>query len=118
MTKRRAAINKIFKDWQCTWNEAWAAVHFETETLEETRKAIAQAVTYRRLFKSYLPAAIEFMKTEEPGIGDVWIESHAYDLADEAATAHVYEWETQELVDYASITENEILAVLDEMYGD
>jgi hypothetical protein len=103
---------EIMRTWNCSALEAYAAETFYCETLEDTREAIAQAVTYERLRVNLFPEALRFMREEQyPDMTDEsFLQREARELVEDEAWMFVYDWKQYD--DYDSMTEAEIEAVI------
>ncbi len=106
-----AIINGIMADWNCTELEAEIAHDLDAATLKETRKAIAQAVTYRRLIsderREYYK---EFLRNEfyaGKNLPEDYLDCEAREMMENNAFMFAYEW--GQVDDYASMTEAEIM---------
>ncbi len=57
-------VQEKMNDWNCTELEAVIANEIETDSLEDTRKFIAQAVTYQRHLVDLMPESLRYYREE------------------------------------------------------
>jgi hypothetical protein len=112
----KSTITDVMEVWSCSELEAYASFVFNTNSLEETRRAIAKAVTYERLLSSLLPEKLYYLRNEhykDKNVTEEDIQAEAQAMAEEQAEMFDYSW--GQVDDYDTMTEAEKEAAL---YGD